>query len=430
MRVGNNRGDIGRSWSASLGENSKFRTEKSFSGDKGICRDFPGNRRRGRKQCGSDQRVGDLKEMLEKMLKMFERVLEKLVAQRGGEQGEKPPVEGDTKCPDTNETPECTCPPEEEPITPPECTCPPEEEKPPVSDEPVCEKPSVPDEPEVEAPAPSEDKPATPDITKQDFMGSIKEILNKTTGQKVHEERFQYGIATYLIGQKFGDEAASAFQEAFKANRKKGQANAGEDATKEALKQLVSDGILTEKQAEQINGLSFKAAQLDGKENQLYDGKGDTSAKAGINKAVNLAWEDLESLVNGDMADWPTRSLDAPSTKTKEVSSSSGVSSSAVPSGGGSQEFLWKPRSDHGNKLVIILPNRFKGMVSSVSVLGPNGREIEEGKSSGYANGNREHFRFNKDGGSYPNNAIVEITLTNGETVRYRVGDTSNRYSK
>jgi len=76
--------------------------------------------------------------------------------------------------------------------------------------------------------------------------------------------------------------------------------------------------------------------------------------------------------------------------------------------------FLWKPESDSGG-LVILLPSKYRS--SSVKLIGPDGKVIEQGRSSGYANGNREHFRFSQGGGAYPNGTVVEVTTSDGNVI-------------
>jgi len=39
----------------------------------------------------------------------------------------------------------------------------------------------------------------------------------------------------------------------------------------------------------------------------------------------------------------------------------------------------------------------------------------------------REHFRFNQDGGNYPDGSVVEVTTADGNTMRYQVGNTGMR---
>jgi hypothetical protein len=86
--------------------------------------------------------------------------------------------------------------------------------------------------------------------------------------------------------------------------------------------------------------------------------------------------------------------------------------------------FLYKPVSDSG-ELVILLPSKYRD--SQVVLKDSEGNVIEQGRSTGYANGDREHFRFQQSGSKYPNGAIVEVTLADGSTMRHQVEDTSMR---
>jgi hypothetical protein len=93
----------------------------------------------------------------------------------------------------------------------------------------------------------------------------------------------------------------------------------------------------------------------------------------------------------------------------------------------GPSGFLWKPASDSDGKLVVLTPEGLTGKIESVVLKDESGRVIESGRSSGVANGDREHFRFRRAGGDYPPNVTVEIRMENGEIKRYRVEDPSRR---
>jgi hypothetical protein len=96
-----------------------------------------------------------------------------------------------------------------------------------------------------------------------------------------------------------------------------------------------------------------------------------------------------------------------------------------------SGQFLWKPASDKDGKLAILLPSRLTGKIKSVAILSPDKTKIlAKGKYSGVGNGNREHFRFSKAGNSYPDNAIVMITMKDGKTYNVKVKETSDRYER
>ncbi len=96
-----------------------------------------------------------------------------------------------------------------------------------------------------------------------------------------------------------------------------------------------------------------------------------------------------------------------------------------------SGQFLWKPVADKDGKLAILLPSRLTGKIKSVEILSPDKTKIlAKGKYSGVGNGDREHFRFSKAGSSYPDNAIVLITMKDGKTYNVKVKETSDRYER
>ena len=93
-----------------------------------------------------------------------------------------------------------------------------------------------------------------------------------------------------------------------------------------------------------------------------------------------------------------------------------------------SGDFLWKPISDKDGKLAILLPKRYTGQVKSVKILNAQGTKVlQKGHYSGVGNGDREHFRFSKSGGNFPDGAIVLITLKDGSTNHVTIKDTSAR---
>jgi hypothetical protein len=93
----------------------------------------------------------------------------------------------------------------------------------------------------------------------------------------------------------------------------------------------------------------------------------------------------------------------------------------------GSAGFLFKPVSDSDGKLAILLPARLAGLVKGVTLVGPNGEVIEKGRYTGNGNGGRDHFRFSKAGGRYPDGLTVQVTMMNDEVMRYIIRETSER---
>lgn len=98
---------------------------------------------------------------------------------------------------------------------------------------------------------------------------------------------------------------------------------------------------------------------------------------------------------------------------------------SHLPATGG---FLWKPISDKNGDLAVLLPKQYTGKIKQVRILNPEGtKAIAKGKYSGVGNGDREHFRFTKPGGGYPDGAIVLIEMENGAIRHFKIKDTSKR---
>jgi hypothetical protein len=118
--------------------------------------------------------------------------------------------------------------------------------------------------------------------------------------------------------------------------------------------------------------------------------------------------------------------------KTKKTSSTKKSSSKkrATLKGGG--EFLWKPQSDKDGKLAILVPKNYSGKIASVQILSPDddSKVLAKGKASGIGNGDREHFRFNKAGGEFPDGSVVLITLKDGSELQVPIKDTAARYTK
>lgn len=280
--------------------------------------------------------------------------------------------------------------------------------------------------------APKESSPEDPvgvadSFDKQDFDQTVRELVGKKKGNKVHEEEFQFAIATYLIKANKGEIAMDKFTSAFNSSRSRG-ANGVENAVKKALRIMVKNGVLSKTEAQDINGASFEAAQLDSNKAALYDGHGgpgdNTIAVMRTGNAINRAVKVLEAIQSGQR-DVNARKLRVRSNKGSAQNDSNATSSSSA-------EFLWKPKSESDGKLVVLLPSEFRGSVISTRIYSalPASSEtfVEEGRFSGDDhNGNRPHYRFRFDGGSYPKNSYVVATMRNGETVSFKIGETSSR---
>ena len=89
--------------------------------------------------------------------------------------------------------------------------------------------------------------------------------------------------------------------------------------------------------------------------------------------------------------------------------------------------FLWKPQSDSDGNLAILLPPAMTGKVSGVDVLSPDGQVLASGRAAGVGNGDREHFRFNRQGSAFPPNSRVRIRLKSGATQEITIPQTGIR---
>ena len=93
--------------------------------------------------------------------------------------------------------------------------------------------------------------------------------------------------------------------------------------------------------------------------------------------------------------------------------------------------FLWKPKSDSTGNLAILTPPSLAHSTVSCKIYSPDGKLIDTGKWAGHGNpksgGERLHFRFGKQGGSYPPGSIVEFAQKDGSMVRIKIANTGKR---
>ncbi len=119
-----------------------------------------------------------------------------------------------------------------------------------------------------------------------------------------------------------------------------------------------------------------------------------------------------------------TTTTETTTTPTPVITGGSGIG----PVGGGGG-FLWKPVSDSTGKLAVLLPPQYTGQVRGVYVASPSGAALESGGFSAVANGGREHYRFSKPGGGYPNGSHAVAMLKAGGSVHWTVPNTGSRTS-
>ena len=140
-----------------------------------------------------------------------------------------------------------------------------------------------------------------------------------------------------------------------------------EDAVKLALSEITQRGVLTQQDAERINGVSFRAAQLDANLDSLFDNRGSTGdptiAVLPIDRAIARARDVLAQIESGTIA-VPPRSLSAPSNSIPSNATSglnplpnvTGPGGAAAAGDLSRQGFLWKPVSESNGNLVVLLP--------------------------------------------------------------------------
>lgn len=276
--------------------------------------------------------------------------------------------------------------------------------------------------------------PKTPP-TGDDFLSRLKGMLNPSQANSINEEELFAAIIQERLSSLKGDEAGAKFQEAFEAEKKgltrgDGYVNV-EQAAENALSAMIEGGVVTAEEGAQIRQESFRAAQLDDDHSNLYDSRGETSATAGIEVALEQAKVALEKIANGEI-DLSDIAEDAGDTSVDASIAGGSVSPQGEHMDGAKEGFLFKPEADNSGKLVVLLPNKFARQVESVLLKDKNGKTIEEGSSSGFANGDRfgerEHFRFDRSGGDYPKNVEVVVKLKNGKQKTYKIPDPSKRY--
>ena len=190
-------------------------------------------------------------------------------------------------------------------------------------------------------------------------------------------------------------------------------------------------------------GKTLGAAQFDGNNASLSyrGGSGDSGSLLERASAIKIAEATLAGIQSSDVNAKPL----ALTEKTMDVSVSSTVAGThkelvpqaprpgvSVASGSLRSGFLWKPVSESDGKLVVLLPARLSGKVSSAAVYSSipptETNKIEEGRFSGdQKNGGRAHFRFQKPGRSYPDNAYVVATMKDGSLVAFSIGNSRAR---
>ncbi|MEY4668043.1 MAG: hypothetical protein RL518_742 [Pseudomonadota bacterium] len=261
-----------------------------------------------------------------------------------------------------------------------------------------------------------------------EFTSFLKGILTPDSANKVNEEDLFSAVVQERVKNSKGDDTLKKFQETLtqmKESMKKPDGHVPvEDATKAALVKARETGLLSKEEVDTIYSEAFAAAQLDDNKEVLFDGRGGgndpTIAVAAMEQALLLSSGMIEKFNDG--------SLKATIRSVEEVSNGKMAPLAGQHSeSGGSGGFLYKPQSDNNGKLVVLMPSKLAGMVAGVKIYDPSGNLLESGRYTGNGNGGRDHYRFKKTGSAYPDGLRVEATLTTGDKVTYRIGETSQR---
>lgn len=280
-----------------------------------------------------------------------------------------------------------------------------------------------------EAGAESSASQPSPDLS---FDSVLRGFLSQESGKNVNEEELFAGILSERIQGTAGEEVASRFQELLDEEKVSHTRPDGytflEDATNAALGRLVDEGQISQEDSDVVRSQAFRAAQLDGNLSALYDGRGSandpTVAVAELESALASARLVIEQLESGvavdDVVADPVSNISKLTANEKNAPTGTSMD--------GADGFLYKPVSESDGNLVILLPKEMAMQVVGLILKDEEGETVATGRSAGYHNGGREHFRFNKPGKKYPDNLTVEVQMKDGSAVTYTVPDSSLRY--
>jgi hypothetical protein len=261
-----------------------------------------------------------------------------------------------------------------------------------------------------------------------EFTTFLRGVVTPDSANKVSEEDLFSALVQQRIKNSKGDDVLKKFQETLtqtKESMKKGDGYVPvEDATKAALIKSREAGLISKEETDKIYSESFAAAQLDDNKEILYDGRGGgndpTIAVAAFDQAMMVASGLIDKFDDGSLTA-TIRSVEEAS-NGKMAGDVGGHSES-----GGSGGFLFKPVADTNGKLVVLMPSKLAGMVAGVKLYDPAGTLLESGRYTGNGNGGRDHYRFKRTGGDYPDGLFVEATLSTGDKVVYHIKETSQR---
>lgn len=258
--------------------------------------------------------------------------------------------------------------------------------------------------------------------SKLGFKEKLAEAFAGRVGELVYEDELQQEIISYQLYQK-DPTTETRFKELLSQAKASGLSTS--ESNVDALGKLVSEGLLESEEAKWVNGLSFRAAQLDTTTSSLASAESDTGFLV-LSDALKIAEASLAGIQAGGItAEYRELSItDAQpaSSEFQRVSESERVG------------FLWKPESEADGKLVVLLPQSFTGAIENVTLYQgesvTESSKIEEGRFSGdTANGGRAHYRFDLKGSDYGEVVSLGVRLDDGRNLSFLIPDAGERLS-
>ncbi|MCB0338862.1 MAG: hypothetical protein KDD53_04620 [Bdellovibrionales bacterium] len=330
----------------------------------------------------------------------------------------------------------------------------------------------------VEAPASEVEKPS-------DFEGYLRSILTPDAENNVNEETLFAGLLQERIRSSKGDELASKFEMKYKEGleqfRRPDGVTLPEGAARQALRSLVDSGDLSQEEAHSFHAQAFHGAQLDNRLNVLWDGRGSVEdpsiAIANLEAALLSARTKIEAFDNGS-EDPGSLSLDAepgsefifgvngsdkvfyphehiefgalaapealaallnPQSEMVEEVEEEVLAEEETPESEEEDQNLetledaiasfgrWNPNSSRNNNLVVSAPSELSAQIEKVVLRDSEGNEIEEGTLGKINKHGRQRVRFDKEGAEYGQDVRVEVSLKDGTTASYEVGEAPHK---
>ncbi len=273
------------------------------------------------------------------------------------------------------------------------------------------------------------------------IVSSFEDILSNlvpgtgSKGDEINEEQLFSALIEERLTTLKGNDLASTYNEYFESHKSAMTGANGyvpiEDAAREALHDLTTEGLLSTEEAEEIHAQAFQAAQFDSNKGALYDSFGTTMAVTMVEMALQSSSAMMAKFDSGELEagrlsfDYKQESDPA----QFDAASGTNLSSNQTTDFVGGDGFLFKPVSEKNGNLVVLLPTSMSGQIANVSLVDDTGQVIERGDESGDFDDGRPLFRFDQAGGSYPQNIAVTVTMLDGSEKQYNIANPSQRYA-